>query len=148
MICEIRGALMKSMKVMNLMKLLDIIKEVKFKYLVIFNKTRLRTKLITFTIALFFIQLVLLYAHISYIFSSEYKSVTSQATLNSAQVIANTKEVRDFMLSNKRDIAKIDNILTTISQTSNLTFIVLLESSGIRAYHPVKENIGKYVVGR
>ncbi len=129
------------------MNISKVLKNIQSKALTSFNHSRLRTKLLTFTTILFFIQLIFLYTHISYLFSAKYQEFTSQSTLNTAQIVAKTPEIKEFMQGDRKDITKIDNLLTIISKTSNLAFIVLLNMDGFRAYHPVKENIGKYVVG-
>lgn len=113
----------------------------------IFHSTPLQTKLVLLICLIFTPPIVLLNVHVHYLIDSEYSNVAGAQAMNVARVTAALPVVKKFMQGNQELFPEVEALLETLAQVGEVRFIVLVNMNELRVYHPVKQNIGKHIVG-
>ncbi len=90
---------------------------------------------------------VLLNIHVHYLIDSEYRNVAGDQAMNVATITAEMPRVKRFMQGERALLPELGQELDMLADASQVKFIVLIDMNGIRAFHPVRENIGLHVEG-
>lgn len=111
-------------------------------------KLRLRTRLLLLLCTAAMLPLLLENILIIARVQQEYYSTAGQRVTTVAGLVAESPKVQQLLLdpdgSNKQDVYEY---LDTLGQVSQVRFIVLINMQGIRLYHPLRERIGKPMMG-
>lgn len=113
----------------------------------LFQSTPLQAKLVLLICLIFVPPIILFNIHVHYFIDSEYRTVAGAQAMNVARETADLPLVKAFMQGDRTLLPQVDAMLETLCRVGDVRFIVLVGMDGLRAYHPVHQNIGKPMVG-
>jgi CitB family two-component system sensor histidine kinase MalK len=113
-----------------------------------YAKSTLRTKLLLLVCTVVIIPIAMENIHVFRLIDREYYFMAGQQADNVASIAAVSPQVfAALLLQDERTFAEMENYLITLTEISQVNFIVVIKMDGIRLYHPDKDKIGKMVVG-